>query len=204
MPNDDSVSQWIDGLKAGDEAAARQLWERYYGRLVGLAYKKLRAGHRRAADEEDIVLSAFHSFCQRARRNQFPDLRDRDDLWRLIVCITERKVCDQVRADRRQKRGGGDVAGESVFLQAGDASGIGGIQQVAGHEPTPEFAAETAEAIERLLRILDDDELRLIAARKLEGFSNAEIAAQLGRSIPTVERRLKLIRGIWEKDAGCE
>jgi hypothetical protein len=85
---DESVSQWIDGLRAGDEAAAAKLWQRYYRRLVGLACKKLGTAPRRAADEEDVVLSAFQSFCQRARKNLFPDLHDRNDLWHLIVRIT--------------------------------------------------------------------------------------------------------------------
>lgn len=48
---EESVSQWIDGLRAGDEAAAAKLWQRYYRRLIGLACKKLggapAAGSRR-------------------------------------------------------------------------------------------------------------------------------------------------------------
>jgi DNA-directed RNA polymerase specialized sigma24 family protein len=52
-----SVTQWLDRLKAGDPDAAQKLWERYFGRLVGLARKKLRAVPRRAADEEDVALS---------------------------------------------------------------------------------------------------------------------------------------------------
>ena len=112
---DASVSQWIEGLRAGDEVAAAKLWQRYYRRLVGLACKKLGSAPRRAADEEDVVLSAFQSFCQRVGNNQFPDLRDRHNLWHLIVRITERKAYDQLRAQRRKKRGSGLVAGESAL-----------------------------------------------------------------------------------------
>ncbi len=57
--SDDSVSQWIDGLKAGDAAAAAKLWRRYYRRLVGLARKKLGDRPRRVADEEDVVLRNY-------------------------------------------------------------------------------------------------------------------------------------------------
>ena len=66
MPDDvGSVTCWIGGLKAGDEAAAQQLWERYFARMVGLAREKLRAGRRGdlGSDEEDAALSAFDSFC---------------------------------------------------------------------------------------------------------------------------------------------
>ena len=66
MRADASVTQWIGRLKAGDPDAAQKLWERYFRRLVGLARKKLRAAPRRAADEEDVALSAFDSFCRAA------------------------------------------------------------------------------------------------------------------------------------------
>jgi hypothetical protein len=34
----------------------------------------------------------------------------------------------------------------------------------------------------------------------LEGYSNPEIAAKLGRVIGTVDRKLRVIRKIWEKE----
>jgi eukaryotic-like serine/threonine-protein kinase len=37
-----SITRWIDNLKAGGDAAAQRLWERYVARLVGLARKVLR------------------------------------------------------------------------------------------------------------------------------------------------------------------
>jgi DNA-directed RNA polymerase specialized sigma24 family protein len=150
------------------------------------------------------VVSAFRSFCQRARQDQFPDLRDRHDLWHLIVRITERKAFDHLRARTRKKRGSGLVAGESVFLDPQASDGGTGIDAVAGPEPTPEFAAEMVEAVEGLFNLLDDEELRRIALRKLEGYSNEEIAAKIGRSLPTVERRLKMIRDIWKTDRANE
>ena len=112
---ENSVTQWIDGLKAGDEAAAARLWGRYYQRLKALAGKRLGDFPRRAADEEDVALSAFQSFCRGAKGNRFPDLRDRDDLWRLVVCITERKAYKQLRHETCAKRGAGQVAGESAL-----------------------------------------------------------------------------------------
>jgi DNA-directed RNA polymerase specialized sigma24 family protein len=35
---------------------------------------------------------------------------------------------------------------------------------------------------------------------KLEGYTNREIAEKLGRSRPTIERRLRLIREIWREE----
>src|SRR5262249_19309867 len=66
-----SVSHWIGALKVGDSEAAQHLWERYFDALVRLARAKLGASPRGESDEEDIALSAFHSFCQGAARGRF-------------------------------------------------------------------------------------------------------------------------------------
>jgi RNA polymerase sigma factor (sigma-70 family) len=200
---EDSVTQWIAGLKAGDEAAAAKLWQRYYRRLLALARKKLGDSPRRVADEEDVVISVFRSFFQRAQEGRFPNLHDRDDLWHVIVRITERKAYGQVRDQTRQKRGSGLVGGESAFVDVQALGDEMGINEVAGPEPTPEFAAEMVEAVERLFDQLADAELRQIALHKLEGYTNEEIAGKIGRSLPTVERRLRLIREKW-RAAGDE
>ena len=96
-----SVTQWIERLKAGDPGAAQKLWERYFRRLVGLARQKLRAAPRRAADEEDVALSAFDSFCRGAGQDCFPRLHDRLDLWQLLVLLTARKASDLAEHERR-------------------------------------------------------------------------------------------------------
>ena len=106
MAADDSVSAWLDRLQAGDPSAAHRLWQRYFPRLVGLARQKLRDAPRRVADEEDVALSAFGSFCRAAEAGRFPDLLDRDGLWRLLVVITARKAAHLLRDQGRQKRGG--------------------------------------------------------------------------------------------------
>src|SRR6478672_7111014 len=107
-----SVTRWVTALQAGDATAAQPLWERYYRRLVALAREKLRSARRRAADEEDVVQSAFHSFFQGMARGRFPDLGDRDDLWRLLVVITARKALDQLAHENARRRGGCAIPGE--------------------------------------------------------------------------------------------
>src|SRR5215470_8233302 len=97
MP-EDSVSHWIGRLKAGDTAAAQELWQVYFRRLVGLARVRLQGLPRRAAaDEEDVALSAFQSFWEGAVRGRFPQLADRGDLWKLLVTLTARKALHLVR-----------------------------------------------------------------------------------------------------------
>jgi DNA-directed RNA polymerase specialized sigma24 family protein len=201
MRPDASVTQWIDGLKAGDPDAAQKLWERYFRRLVGLAKKKLRAAPRRAADEEDVALSAFDSFCRGAGQDRFPQLHDRLDLWQLLVLVTARKAVDLAQHERRQKRGGGGVLDEAAMPGPTRSSAQGAaLEQIEGPEPTPAFAAQVAEEYGRLLERLDSPELRSVAMHKVEGYDNEEIAARLGCGLRTVERRLRLIRSIWEQE----
>jgi RNA polymerase sigma factor (sigma-70 family) len=199
MPDDDSVSRWLDGLRQGDAADVQRLWDRYFQSLVRVAGARLRGYARRDYDEEDVALSAFHSLCERVGRGQFPQLADRDDLWRLLVTITARKVISALRHQTRQKRGGGRVVGESAVM---GADGLDeGMAQFLGREPTPENAAQFAEEYERLLSRLNDETLRVIALRKLDGHDTESIAVELGISRRSVDRKLNLIRKIWEEEA---
>jgi DNA-directed RNA polymerase specialized sigma24 family protein len=201
MSTPDSVTNWLVQLKEGNAAAAQPLWERYFTRMVALARKRLRGARRREADEEDVALSAFRSFCRGANEGRFPQLGDRDNLWQLLVVITARKALDLLARQGRLKRGGGAVRGESVLDPAG--AGDGGIEQVVGNEPTPAFTVEVAEQCQRLLGKLGDAELRDIAVWKMEGHTNEEVAGRLGVALATVERRLRVIRKLWEgEDSG--
>jgi len=198
--SDGSVSHWLGQLKAGNEDAARELWGRYFQRLVGLARAKLRGAPKAVADEEDVALSAFDSFCRTAARGRFPDLHDRNDLWQLLMLITERKACDLANYERRQRRGGGKVLDEAA-LQHGDASAEDApLARVLSQEPSPEFALQTAEECRRLLDLLGDDDLRQTALWKMEGYSVEEIATQMGVVPRTVKRWLRLIRQTWEQE----
>jgi DNA-directed RNA polymerase specialized sigma24 family protein len=189
MKADDAVTRWIENLKAGDEAAARLLWERYFRRLVGLAAAKLARSGQRLAAEEDVALSAFKSLCLGAERGRFPDLKDRENLWPLLAVLTSRKGGLRWRDENRLKRGGGRV--QNADGETDD------IAEAIGAEPTPAEAAEMAETCERLLGLLDD-EAREIALAKLEGYTNAEIATRQSLALRSVERKLQLIRRIWE------
>ena len=60
-----------------------------------------------------------------------------------------------------------------------------------------------ADSCCRLLDTLGRPELRQIAVWKMEGYTNAEVAAKLGCVVETVERRLRLIRSVWQKELGA-
>lgn len=196
-----SVSHWLVALKEGDQSAAQPLWERYYARLLGLARQVLQGARRREADEEDVVQNAFNSFFQGVSQGRFPQLNDRDNLWRLLVVLTARKAVDQVRRERRHSPGGVTPQTQAAISPVG-ADDDAALEQVVGQEPTPELAAQVVEQYERLLERLADDKLRQIAVWKLEGCTNGEIAAKLSCSRRTVIRKLETIRLIWSKEAG--
>jgi DNA-directed RNA polymerase specialized sigma24 family protein len=195
-----SVPRWLGELKAGGQEAVQPLWDRYFQRLVSLERAWLRAVHAAAADadEEDAALSAFDSCSRGAARGRFPQLADRDDLWRDLVMITRRKALDQVERQRRQQRGGGRVRNEA------DLGGPNGntattLEQLFGSDPTPEFAARVAEEYRNRVIALPDDTLRQVAKWKLEGYINDEIAARLGCALRIVANKLRLIRMRWEQ-----
>jgi DNA-directed RNA polymerase specialized sigma24 family protein len=199
MSSPGSVTHWIGQLKSGERAAAEALWQQYCQRLVARARQRLAGAPRRAADEEDVALSAFDSFYRAAEQGRFARLHDRDDLWQLLVLITDRKAADALRHERRQRRGGGAVLDEAALGRGGSAEGPA-LADVAAQGPGPELAAQAAEELRRLLAALGDDELRRAALLKMEGHSVEEIAAAVGRVPRTVKRWLRLVRDTWEQE----
>ena len=194
MPTDDAVTVWLGQLQAGESAAVFKLWETYFRRLVGLARQRLREAPRRVSDEEDVALSAFDSFCRNAEAGRFPDLSDRESLWRLLTVFTLRKAAHHLRDARRQRRGGA--------VAPADGSGL--LEEVLGREPDPSLAAEVADECDRLLAVLEDPELRRVALLRMDGHSVEDVATQMGCAPRSVKRKLQLIRMIWEREAGHE
>lgn len=193
-----SVTVWIEGLRRRDPTAVQALWERFFDRMVRRARDRLRSANRRAADEEDAALSAFDGFVRAAAAGRFPQLDDRDDLWQALLVVTERKAADLARKERAQVRGGGAVRGESAFAgEVGEE--LAGLDGFSGGEPPAALVAQLADDYQRRLDALDDDLLRKIAVMKLEGHESAELAVALGLSLRSIERKLALIRDIWDR-----
>jgi RNA polymerase sigma factor (sigma-70 family) len=197
-----SVIHWLGALKNGEAAAAQQLWEAYYRRLVGLARQRLGQTPRGPADEEDVAVSALHSFFEGIAKGRFPQLSDRDDLWRLLVHITARKAVDQINHERRKRRRPDSVVQAWAEATHDNSDAEAGWAEVVGNVPTPEFAAQFAEEYERRLHSLNSPELRSVAVWKMEGYSNVKIAQKLGCVERSVERKLRLIRNRWAREVG--
>lgn len=192
MTSDGSVTSWFGLLQAGEDDAAQRLWRRYFPLLLKAAREKMQGVPMQTADEEDIALSAFHSFCNAARHERIPGVLNRDELWRTLMLITAGKVVDRKRYLGSQKR-------RNVMGPVGPRPTVSDLDEVIGQEPDPAVAAQLAEEFDLLLNQLDDVELRQTALAKLEGYTNEEIGARLNCSARTVRRRITLIRRLWQQ-----
>ena len=190
----ENITHWLLHLAEGNEDVAETIWNDYFAKLVKLARRKLDGIPNRDFDEEDVALSAMHSFYKGMAANKFANVQNREDLWKLLVTITGRKAMTKRRAHYAQKRGGGKTRGESIFLHNEVYDGLGNIF---GSEPTPEFAVSVAENCKILLDRLPDETFRQIALWTLEGYRTEEIADKIGCVRRTVERKLERIREIW-------
>jgi RNA polymerase sigma factor (sigma-70 family) len=206
-----SVTQWIERVQRGrDDDAARQLWQRYWRQLASIARRRLRElGARcRAEDEVDAVQEAFAAFFRRVEEGAYPDCRDRNDLWCLLVKIADSKARQLARAGRRQKRGSGKVRGDSAVMGNPSARGASfdRIEGVARElplaeptleEPSDEFVDQLLDTLSLCYGSLDTMEREVLRLR-IQGCTNDEIAAKIGCVTRTVERKLKVIRSRWQ------
>jgi RNA polymerase sigma factor (sigma-70 family) len=190
-----SVTGWFQALQGGDPEGAQQLWDRFSRRLLVLARRNLLDTPRGLADEEDVALSALDSFCRAAEKGRLDNLEGRGGLWQLLVVMVVRKAIDYRNHEKRLKRGGGHAV---VPLPADSVAAD--VEDLLSREPGPELAAMAAEECRRLLHQLGNPELRTIALLRVEGYTDDEIAQRLGCTRQTVQRRLRLIRQIWEQE----
>lgn len=202
MAKYDSDTTLLQRLKVNsDQAAANEIWHRYFDRLARLARRKLTQRQRRVSDEEDVALSAFNSLFRGIDAGRFPRLDDRNDLWQILVMLAERKSIDQKRKHLAKKRGGGEVRGDSAFSDR-DSIAPGGFDQLPSDTPTDAEAQCFSETCLEMLGRLEDPELIQVALFKMEGYSNAMIASEIGRVSRSVERKLQTIRSIWSSENG--
>lgn len=193
-----SVSTWIVGLKDGDESAAQQLWDRFSARLTEHARRKMDAVPKGVVDEHDIAQSVFACVWRGATAGRFSSVRNRDELWWLLLTVTKHKVISHVRRQCRVKRGGAPSHEDS--LRASPSDRYLTLDQIIDDSPPPEFFIVLEDEYQRLLALLGSDELRKIAISRLQGYTVPEIATNLDISQRTVERKLQLIRRAWAKD----
>lgn len=172
------------------------MFEYYYPRLVRYAQKQIAGSPQQMAGADDVAASAVMSFYKAAEAGRFPDLKDRENLWRLLAKMTYRKAIDHWRRETCEKRGGGKVQNEPA---ASDSNAeFPGLDQEAYHNNRPDLEVEIIESCEHRLKSLTP-ELQDLALAKLECCTNREAGERLGMTERAVEYGLKTIRKKWRR-----
>src|SRR5437762_1127257 len=156
MATDDAFAALMTRLRSGEDSAAREVFERFAGRLIGLARRQFGELLARKVDPEDVVQSAYKSFFVRHRDGQFT-VESWNALWKLLALITLRKCADRAEYFRAARR---DAARE-----AADA-GLAALDR----EPGPDEAAVLAATVERLFRDVYAHE-RPVLELSLQGYT---------------------------------
>ena len=184
-----SISHWLDGLRAVSPPPPASC-----GRTTSTASSNWRGNFRAlprcAADEEDVALSAFDSFCRGAEQGRFPRL-----------ARPRRPLASAARADPAQGHRPHPDEGREQARMAQGQPGRGRLPDAdfAGREPDPAFAAQVAEECQRLLGHASGRRPpHASPSARWKATPTTRSPALLGCSLATVERRLRLIRKEWE------
>jgi DNA-directed RNA polymerase specialized sigma24 family protein len=197
----DNLSQLLSRIQSNrDDDACAELWEAVYERVVVLARERISLKNRRVADEEDIALSAINSFVRAAEAGRLNSLHNRDDLWRVLITIMARKANAYNQRQAADKRGQGEVRGDSVFASQRTDEG-NGFNSVEDSGDPNRFVDELLGECRERIEALPEEMLRVIALKRMEGYEVTEIAQQLAVSVATIKRKLARIRGLWANDA---
>jgi len=164
-------------LRAGNQEAAAQLYERYVHRLRALAERNTGKDLSPRFDSEDVIQSVFRSFFERARNGLY-EVPSGGDLWPLLLVIALQKVRAYGSHHRAGRR---DVRRE-----------LGSDHR----DPGPPLVHRArAEEPQSLLKLIAEETLdllpelhRQVARWRLEGYGHEEIARKAGRSKRTIER----------------
>jgi RNA polymerase sigma-70 factor, ECF subfamily len=191
MPDPTDSQVLADRCRAGDAAAARELFDRYVDRLVAVARRRLSRPITSRVDPEDIVQSVFRTFFGRLRAGQF-HLDQQNDVCRLLVRITVNKTLRQVAYQKAAKRDPGQEA------RSEDAE-RDQVLELLAREPDPEEAVAFLDQLEHFLAQLSAEERRILEMR-VQGYSNDDICRELGIYDRKIRRILERVRGLAEQE----
>src|SRR5580700_6226815 len=167
MPPEPSFDELIRRVGSGDEQAAARLvrdFEPVVRRVLRARLRDNRARHE--FDSMDICQSVLAAFFVRAVAGQF-DLKEPDDLIKLLLTMTRNKLAEKMRHQHRLRRDSRRT--------------VGGVEELdlAGRDPSPSSVVAGKELLEEVRQRLSEHERRLVELRG-QGLSWEEVAASLG------------------------
>lgn len=188
-------AQLVDKVRAGDQDAARQIYDRYLERLLALAQRRLSQRFASRVDPEDVLQSVFRSFFLRMRDGQFT-VEGEDDLTKVLVQITIHKTLRQIAFHQAERR-----STQRECSQGAESREQG--LQMPDREPTPEEAILFLDQLEHFLKQLQPQERQIVELR-VQGYGTEEIASRLGTYDRKVRRVLERVRGLAEREGFSE
>jgi RNA polymerase sigma-70 factor (ECF subfamily) len=176
--------------RAGNQDAARQLFDRYSERLITLARRHISHRLARRIDPEDVVQSVFRTFFRRVQSGEL-NLYDPERLCALLARITINKALDQVSFHRAAKR--------DINLDADSGSNdLDPVAQVLDEEPSPEAVNQFLDQLEHFLSNFSPAERQVLEMR-MHGFTVEEIARRHGTYDRKIYRILERARALAEQ-----
>jgi DNA-directed RNA polymerase specialized sigma24 family protein len=187
MTPDDSFEQLLARMRDRDAEAARQVFERFFARVVGLARARLDRRLAAKLDAESVANSVMATFFRRSEGGEYA-VSEWSEMWSLLATITVRKCLNRARKFRNQGRDAGrEIALEDVYLL--------------DREPSPEEATLIQDLYENALRSFSTAE-RDVIERSLQQQEVQEIVAATGLSERTVVRIRQRFRRRLEEAIG--
>lgn len=156
--------------RQGDPAALAELVRQYEPKVRLVARVLLGSALRPYLDSVDLVQSVHHSLLLGLRQTRF-SIATPDALMALALTVLRRKVARQWRRAQRQRRLDGETAsaGPLPLMLAG----------LSAPQSDPAAAAQLHDQMAHLCASLSDAERRILEMR-LQGYSNTEIAQEVG------------------------
>jgi RNA polymerase sigma-70 factor (ECF subfamily) len=178
----DSFAVLLARARERDPEAVNELCRHYEPRVRMVARVLLGPALRPYLDSMDLVQSVHRSLLVGIREEKF-DISTPENLVALSLTLLRRKVARHWRHLQRQRRL--EMGGSSIDL----------LPQILADLSTPEAdpadVAQFRDQLDRLCRRLDAIERQILALR-LDGYTTAEIADQLGMNHVTL--RVRVIR----------
>jgi RNA polymerase sigma-70 factor (ECF subfamily) len=181
----------VELWRAGDQDAAKKLFDSYVERLVALARRRISVRLAGRVDPEDVVQSVFRTFFHRVKEGQFK-IDEQDDLCKLLMRITVHKTLRKVAFHKAAKRNLNVEMGQGAEPQEQ-------LQQLLDREPTPEEAVTFLDQLEHFLSQLKPLERQVVEMR-LQGCSNEEIEKKLGIYDRKIRRYIEHVRALAEQE----
>lgn len=188
-PSDDTVAHLLlKRMESGDAAASGELLPLLYGELKRIARENMsreRVGH--TLQPTALVHEAWVRLIGGSNDAAPRTFNGREHFLKTAAQIMRRVLVDHARARNAGKRGGGAV--HSIEID----------EMVDQFEAQGTDLVELDDALSELAKT-DEDLARVVELRTFGGLSMDEVAATIGVSKATAERRARLAR-IWLAEA---